>query len=140
MDEKLFEEIKQFKRDLQSYKSYKEKIKRLYDKVLEMDTRLENVKSPRFNAVPVHQGSTKNDLFLHLIEEKEKINNTIKAYETIVSEVDRKLGKLTKEEQDILKLVYMEHVPIRKIARVYYRSEPTMYRDITDIILKIIEC
>lgn len=140
MGKEEFDEIKQFKRDLLSYKNHKKRIKRLNDKLLELQTKLENVKSPKFEVVPVHTQSLNGDIRLHLIEEKSKVQKKIETSQNIIAEIDEKLAQLNKEERDILTLVYMEHVPIKKIARVYYKSEPTMYRDINSMILKIIEC
>lgn len=136
MSNKDIEDIKQFKRELQSYKNHKANIKRLKEKLLEIDTKLENVKSPKFEAVPVHTLNINGDMRLHLIEEKEKVNKRIAIYQSIIADIDERLNKLTKEESDILKLVYVENVSIGKIARTYYKSESTMYRDINKMIAK----
>lgn len=129
-------EIDQFKRELRSYRNWKENIKNIELKIEELETKMINVKSPNLEAVKC--GCQCDNIKLILIEKKIEYEKKKNMYESYVNYIDECMSKLTKEEKDILLLVYMEHVPIRKIAKTYYMSEASVFRWIDRIIMKAI--
>lgn len=133
----MIEEMEQFRRELKSYKTYKRYIAEMSEELYVLEHKLIGLKGTRFDAMP--SGTSKHDNRLHLIEKKDEIEKRMSVYVALVDNVDKRLARLTQEEQDILKLVYMENVSIRKIARTYYKSEPSMFRWINRMLKKATE-
>ena len=132
----MVEEMEQFKRELKSYKTYKKYIAEKSEELYVLEHKLIGLKGTRFDAMP--SGTGGHDNRLHLIEKKDELEKSMNVYVALVDNVDKRLARLTHEEQDIVKLVYMENVSIRKIARTYYKSEPSVFRWINRILKKAI--
>ena len=132
----MHEDLEQFKRDLRSYKTHQRYIRQYDEELYVIEHRLTGLKGTRFDGMPAGGG---HDNRLHLIEKKEKIEKAKAVYVALVQAVDEKLSRLTKEEQDIIRLVYMDNVSIRKIARTYYKSEPSVFRWINRMLKKATE-
>ena len=133
----MVEEIEQFRRELKSYKTYKRYIAEMSEELYVLEHKLVGLKGTRFDAMP--SGTGGHDNRLHLIEKKDELEKRMNIYVALVEALDKRLARLTQEEQDILKLVYMENVSIRKIARTYYKSEPSVFRWINRILKKATE-
>lgn len=132
----MIEEMEQFRRELKSYKTYQRYLRQLSEDLYVIEHRLVGLKGTRFDAMPSGSG---RDNRLDLIEKKGELEKKMSVYVALVDNVDKRLARLTKEEQDIIRLVYMENVSIRKIARTYYMSEPSVFRWINRILKKAIE-
>ena len=132
----MIEEMEQFRRELKSYKTYQRYLRQLSEELYVVEHRLVGLKGTRFDAMPSGSG---RDNRLFLIEKKEQIEKKMSVYKALIDSVDERLNRLTKEEQDIIRLVYMENVSIRKIARTYYKSEPSVFRWINRMLKKATE-
>lgn len=127
------EACEQFKRELRSYKTYMKYINRLNDDLLVINSQLIGLRSPTYDSVPTHSG---RDNKIDLLDKKAEKESKLKLYKNMIQLVDERLLKLEKVEKDILVLVYMENVSIKKIARTFYMSEASVFRWINRIIKK----
>ena len=127
------DDIEQFKRELRSYKTYKKYISKLKDDLLVINSQLIGLRSPNLNGIP---STNKEDKRLDLFDKKSDLESKLSLYKSMILLTDSRLLRLDKVERDILTLVYMENVSIKKIARTFYMSEASVFRWINQIIEK----
>lgn len=129
------EAIEQFKRELRSYKTYNKYINNLSNDLLAINNQLIGLKSPNLDGVPTRSGT---DNRIELIEKKQEIESKLALYRSMVLLTESKLAKLEQVERDVLMLVYVEHVTIRKIGRTFYMSNASVFRWIDRIVRKAV--
>ena len=95
--------------DLRKYKSEKDSLENLKLRIAAIEDRMRAIKCSRSDSVPVQGGTSKSEEHLiNNIVERDKLLYTYRAVRGQVQLVDKGLQGLTKEERDVLTMMYID--------------------------------
>lgn len=130
------EEINQFKRDLRSLKYYEKKIEFLYDELTVIGNELQGVKGIKYDVL--RNNGNYNDNKIELLMREEEILKEMNLYREMIGRINSCLAKLSEDEQELLKMIYIDKVKYAEIAHKLCKSVRKMKLDVDGIIEKII--
>ena len=133
------EKLNQLKRNFESYSYYFYSIQEVESKIIEIETRLEGLSSPRMQAVFIENKSYKNNI-IELSERKERLEKQIKKYYNKINAL-KSLVKLIPDRADqmFVEDYYFNNLPKKEIAEKYNYHIAGISRKLNIILLEIIK-
>ena len=133
------EKLNQLKRNFESYSYYYFSIKEVESKIVEIETRLEGLSSPRMQAVFIENKSYKNNI-IELSERKERLEKQKNKYLNKIHAL-KCLVELIPDGRDraFVEDYYFNGVPKKEIAEKYVYHIAGISRKLNIILLEIIK-
>ena len=115
--------------DLRDYRTQKEAIKNLGEKIRHIEDRLTSIRSSMKDEAPVHGGtSSYEDILLTAIVEKTRLEDARRATVHMVEMIERGLSALSEEQHKVLKMFFMGGGGYRRAMEEMHIEKDTAYR------------
>ena len=133
------EKLNQLKRNFESYTYYSASIKEVDLKIIEINTRLEGLSSPRVKEVFIENKSYQNNI-IELTERKERLEKQKKRYQSKIYALQC-LVELIPDRRDkfFVEDYYFKKMPKKDIAKKYNYHVAGVSRKLNNVLLEIIK-
>lgn len=133
------EKLNQLKRNFEAYSYYKSCLEETRLKIIDIDTRLEGLSSPRVKEVFIENKSYKNNI-IELTEKRDKLEKMLEKYQSKIIALESLVELIpVKRDQYLIIDYYFDCLSKPDIAKKYNYHVAGLARKVNNVLLQIIK-